>query len=139
MVRVMSSPIRLTAFAALLASAFAAALGLGALIGPDRASSAPSAAPHEGMGEHEAMTADPVRGLAASDDGLTLDLDHAHATPGRPFDLRFRITDAHGATVRDFDVEHTKRMHLIVVRRDLTGFQHLHPDAGRRRQLVGAP
>jgi hypothetical protein len=29
--------------------------------------------------------------------------------------------------VRDFDVEHTKRMHLIVVRRDLTGFQHLHP------------
>jgi hypothetical protein len=29
--------------------------------------------------------------------------------------------------VRDFDVEHTKRMHLIVARRDLTGFQHLHP------------
>jgi hypothetical protein len=31
--------------------------------------------------------------------------------------------------VRDFDVEHTKRMHLIVVRRDMTGFQHLHPTA----------
>jgi hypothetical protein len=30
--------------------------------------------------------------------------------------------------VRDFDVEHTKRMHLIVVRRDLSGFQHLHPE-----------
>jgi hypothetical protein len=29
--------------------------------------------------------------------------------------------------VRGFDLEHTKRMHLIVVRRDLTGFQHLHP------------
>jgi hypothetical protein len=29
--------------------------------------------------------------------------------------------------VRDFDVEHTKRMHFIVVRRDMTGFQHLHP------------
>ena len=29
--------------------------------------------------------------------------------------------------VRDFDVEHTKRMHVIVVRRDMTGFQHLHP------------
>ena len=29
--------------------------------------------------------------------------------------------------MRDFDVEHEKRMHLIVVRRDLTGFQHLHP------------
>ena len=38
-----------------------------------------------------------------------------------------RIVDARGATVRDFDVEHTKRLHLIVVRRDLTGFQHVHP------------
>jgi hypothetical protein len=35
--------------------------------------------------------------------------------------------DRAGATVRDFDLEHTKRMHLIVVRRDMTGFQHLHP------------
>ena len=29
--------------------------------------------------------------------------------------------------MRDFQVEHTKRVHLIVARRDLTGFQHLHP------------
>jgi hypothetical protein len=43
-------------------------------------------------------------------------------------ELRFRILDADGRPVRDFDVEHTKRMHLIIVRRDLTGFQHLHPE-----------
>ena len=43
---------------------------------------------------------------------------------------RFRIADRAGRTVRDFDVEHTKRMHLIVVRRDMTGFQHLHPTQG---------
>jgi hypothetical protein len=30
--------------------------------------------------------------------------------------------------VRDFDVEHERRMHLILARRDLTGFQHLHPE-----------
>ena len=30
--------------------------------------------------------------------------------------------------MRDFEVEHEKRMHLIVVRRDGTGFQHLHPE-----------
>ena len=29
--------------------------------------------------------------------------------------------------MRDFEVEHEKRMHLIVVRRDGRGFQHLHP------------
>jgi hypothetical protein len=38
-----------------------------------------------------------------------------------------RIVDSRGAAVRGFDVEHEKRMHMIVVRRDLTGFQHLHP------------
>ena len=58
---------------------------------------------------------------------MTLRLARTSATPGRRFELAFRIVDAGGQTVRDFDVEHTKRMHLIVVRRDLTGFQHLHP------------
>ncbi len=29
--------------------------------------------------------------------------------------------------MRRFDVEHAKRMHLILARRDLSGFQHLHP------------
>ena len=33
-----------------------------------------------------------------------------------------------GAVLRDFDVEHEKRMHVIVVRRDGSGFQHLHPE-----------
>ena len=31
------------------------------------------------------------------------------------------------AAPSDFDVTHTKRLHLIVVRRDMTDFQHLHP------------
>ena len=30
--------------------------------------------------------------------------------------------------MKDFEVTHEKRMHLIVVRRDGTGFQHLHPE-----------
>jgi hypothetical protein len=68
-----------------------------------------------------AMEAKTVRGLAVSDDGLTLELAH------RRDELSLRITDRRGRTVRDFDVEHTKRMHVIVVRRDMTGFQHLHP------------
>ena len=41
--------------------------------------------------------------------------------------MRFRVVEDSGETVRDFDVEHTKRMHVIVARRDLSGFQHLHP------------
>jgi hypothetical protein len=46
--------------------------------------------------------------------------------------------------VTDFDVEHERRMHLIVVRRDLTGYRHLHPamDGSGRwsvRLPAGAP
>ena len=55
-------------------------------------------------------------------------VDDPELRRGRAERLAFRIVDARGETVRDFDVEHTKRMHLILARRDLTGFQHLHPE-----------
>jgi hypothetical protein len=80
---------------------------------------------HEGA-EH-GVKADPVRGLAVAENGLRLVLDTPEQRRGRPAELRFRVVDGRGETVRDFDVEHEKRMHLIVARRDLTGFQHLHP------------
>jgi hypothetical protein len=35
-----------------------------------------------------------------------------------------------GRVVRDFDEQHGERMHLIVVRRDLAHYQHLHPSLG---------
>src|SRR3954451_6455234 len=73
---------------------------------------------HPGKTEPEIHGDMAVRGLAVSDRGYTLEL-------GRE-PLSFRIT-RDGKPVRDFDVEHTKRMHVVVVRRDLTGFQHLHP------------
>jgi len=41
--------------------------------------------------------------------------------------LSFTVDDDQGP-VTDFDVTHEKRMHLIVVRRDGQGFQHLHPE-----------
>lgn len=69
----------------------------------------------------------PVRGLAVSEDGLTLELEPSSAPRDRAFALRLRVAGADGATVRDFDIEHARRMHVIVVRRDLSGFQHLHP------------
>jgi hypothetical protein len=74
------------------------------------------------------MQADTVQGLAVSAGGLTLALGLHRATPGRRFQLTFRILDERGRTVRDFDVKHTKRLHLVVVRRDMIDFQHLHPN-----------
>src|SRR6266576_3691818 len=79
------------------------------------------------QGNGMVMQADSVQGLALSADGFTLALGRRMATPGRRFQLRFRILDERGRTVRDFDVTHTKRLHLVVVRRDMIDFQHLHP------------
>lgn len=72
----------------------------------------------------------PVRGLAVADHGLRLVIVDRELPLGSSAPLRFRILGAEGDPVRDFDVLHTKRMHLILVRRDLTGFQHLHPRQG---------
>jgi hypothetical protein len=82
-------------------------------------------------GDH-AGGVDAVRGLAVSDGGLTLDVARSQLPRGEARTLRFAIRDEQGQAVRDFDVVHEKRMHLIVVRRDGRGFQHLHPrrDAG---------
>lgn len=68
-----------------------------------------------------------LRGLRASEHGLTLELGQSTLPRGRPSELSFAIVGGEGENVRDFEIEHSKRMHLIVVREDLTGFQHLHP------------
>ena len=72
-----------------------------------------------------------VPGLALSDKGLTLALDRTELPRGERAPLSFRILDAEGRAVRDFEDEQEKRMHLIIVRRDAQGFQHLHPRMDR--------
>jgi hypothetical protein len=79
----------------------------------------------------EATSGEALHGLAVSQDGLTLELARTSLERGTRSPFSFRITGEDGRAVRDFDVVHDKRMHFIVVRRDLTGFQHLHPTQGR--------
>ena len=72
------------------------------------------------------------------DGGLKLALDSASCrAAGEQAQLPSSAPD--GQPVRDYEVEHEKRMHLIVVRRDLTGFQHLHPRLGRGRHAGRTP
>ncbi|MGW0638860.1 hypothetical protein [Nocardia salmonicida] len=65
-------------------------------------------------------------GLQITQDGYTLDLDTALAEPGR-IDFRFRILGPDGSAVTEFDTIHDRELHLIVARRELTGFWHVHP------------
>ena len=126
----MSPLTKLAGFAVAAALIFAGAAFAGSRIDVHPGKPATEkAAMHTMAADGAATTApQPVRGLAVSDKGLTLELARRSAPRGKAFELAFRIVDRNGRTVRDFDVEHTKRMHVIVARRDLTGFQHLHPE-----------
>ncbi|HEU4978705.1 MAG TPA: hypothetical protein VFT42_07415 [Solirubrobacteraceae bacterium] len=112
-------------------AALAALFGIGALAGGLLDPSAPggeTAAAGTGHGGGMAtMRPMPVRGLAVAENGLRLVVATPELRRGRTGELRFRVLDARDRAVRAFDLEHTKRMHVIVVRRDLVGFQHLHP------------
>ncbi len=135
-----AAPVRLAVFAALLAVVFGGAALLGGAVGPEPSTADEPAhdaepAGHDGMtpthgdeGGHDtaATGSASLPGLAVAADGLRLALDRTTVAGGRRH-LSFRIIEGTDTVVRDFDVEHTKRLHLIVVRRDLQGFQHLHP------------
>lgn len=56
-----------------------------------------------------------------------LDLVETRATAGKQIPLRFRIADTTGAPVTRYVESHEKQLHLIVVRRDTVGYQHVHP------------
>ena len=132
----MSAGARVAAFVTLLAVVFAGAALAGAALDPDAGdASGEQQAGHAGSGEHAAAPpaaaagATPA-GVASAQDGHRLVVERTRFAAGRPAPLRFRILDAANETVRDFEVEQARRMHVIVVRRDLRRYQHLHPVQG---------
>lgn len=65
-------------------------------------------------------------GLQITQDGYTLDLQNTVVQPG-DIDFRFRILGPDGQAVTDFAELHDRELHLIVVTRELSRFQHVHP------------
>lgn len=47
---------------------------------------------------------------------------------GENSELAINVKDSEGKTIKDFEVEHEKLMHLIVVSNDLSYFDHIHPE-----------
>jgi hypothetical protein len=133
----MNGPSRIAAFTALLAALFGLALVAGKVIDPKgdaRAADTPHArapmgdmATGDGHGAAKPGGASTPPGLAVAGGTLRLVAGRAAFPLGVTEPYTFRIVDGRGATVRDFALEHGKRLHFIVVRRDLTGYQHLHP------------
>jgi hypothetical protein len=80
--------------------------------------------------DHEAPVVESA-GLVATAAGYTL-VPHGTTTfvPGSPAEFAFTVTGSDGRPVTEFDVGHERLLHLVVVRRDAAGFQHLHPGLG---------
>jgi hypothetical protein len=51
--------------------------------------------------------------------------------PSQPVTLRYRVSDARsGQALTDLPIDHERPMHLITVSKDLSQFQHIHPELG---------
>lgn len=142
----MSTPVRVALFVTALALVFGTAWGVGRVVedrvGPvevatdDHTTGGTEAGGHGTADEgedgdgHAATPAAPATdvpgGLQVSESGYTLQLPASGLRPGRAT-LRFVVTGPDGEPVTAYDEEHEKDLHLIVVRRDFSGYQHVHP------------
>lgn len=66
-------------------------------------------------------------GTISAVQGVTFELDGQTYTAGKKNVMTFKITRG-GETITDFVEAHTKMMHVVVVRDDLSAYQHLHPE-----------
>jgi hypothetical protein len=139
----MNTPLKLAGFALGLAAVFGTAVGVGAVVGPVDATADESSAAHDmgaetsgghadtghADGGHESADAQPT-GLTVTEDGYTFALDQPVLPAGDGVPVAFRITGPDGAAVTGYEVRHEEDLHLVAVRRDLAGFQHVHPELG---------
>ena len=130
----MKTPVKLTAYALGLVAVFGAALGAGSLVGPTAAappthSDAHGSGTMSGHGDSHADDAAPEvpRGLQVAQDGYRLVPITGSLSTATPKPFAFRVLGPDGAPVTQYTESHDKELHLIVVRRDLSGFQHVHP------------
>ncbi|MFV2103907.1 hypothetical protein [Micromonospora sp. LOL_024] len=130
----MNTAIKLSGFAFGLAAVFGAAYGAGQATGPIApvvtghdadATGDPGGTGHDAgdEGHADGAAGHLPGGLLVADRGYTL---MPVAAPDGEF--AFRITGPDGHPVTGYDVSHDERMHLIVARRDLSGFRHVHPE-----------
>jgi hypothetical protein len=75
---------------------------------------------------HEAGAVAELGGLAVAAGGYRLEAAQTTFPLNRPAPFRFTV-HGHSGPERQFDEHGGVQMHLIVVRRDLTGYTHLHP------------
>ncbi|UWP80266.1 hypothetical protein [Dactylosporangium fulvum] len=130
----MKTPVKLTLYVLGLLTVFGAAAGVGSVVGPSQAAppahrethAADSAGAH-GDAQADSAAAHLPGGLQVTQDGYRLTPVTATLAVGDAQPFAFRVLGPDGNPVTDYTTSHDKDLHLIVVRRDLSGYQHLHP------------
>ncbi len=140
---------KLLAFAVGLAAVFGATLAVGSQVGPvgetaaadqmtdhadgqeaDHGSGSGGAHDTRASGagrDDEDRGTDVPGGLQVSEGGYTF-IPASPVLPAGTRTVEFVIEGPDGSAVTEYEIEHEKELHLIAVRRDFTGFQHVHPE-----------
>lgn len=125
----MNAGAKLGAYGLVLAAALGGGAAVGAAAGPIDVDDAPAHHMHDDgptTPDHDADGDLPsVGGLVVADSGYRLLVEDRLADKG---EFAFTIEGPDGDAVTAFDVEHDKRLHLIVASRDLETFEHVHPE-----------
>jgi hypothetical protein len=125
----MKTPAKIGGFALGLAAVFAIAVTVGSAVGPvPVVAGAPQSTDHSGDEmSSDSMVAALPGGLMTAADGYRLQLAARPLPAGEQIPLDLTIFGPDGKPFTDYAVAHDKELHLIVVRRDMTQFQHVHP------------
>jgi hypothetical protein len=118
-----SAVIRLAAFVLVIAGSFGTAYGLGGKLPGN-----PESKPHT----HVTPATDPVPpGFAV--DGYVLVTDAARTSTSA---LALHVNGPDGERVTEYTEAHGSKLHVVLVRPDLSGFQHVHPAIGADGSFV---
>jgi hypothetical protein len=121
----MQTPARLAVVTVGLGAVFAAAVGVGTAVGPVGAPEAHPAAAEA----HPAAAAPAPEPAADAGTGYLVDVLQERPAAGTTT-VEFRVLGPDGAPVTEYTEDHGEDLHLVAVRADLTGYQHVHPDLG---------
>lgn len=131
----MNAGAKLGAYGLVLAAALGGGAALGGAAGPIDVDDAPTHGQHDDTPTNDTPTnpdsgdgspTDPgVGGLSVSADGHRFVAEDDLADAG---EFAFTIEGPDAAPVTGFEIEHEKRLHLVIASRDLTDYAHLHPE-----------
>lgn len=110
----MSTVTRIATFVGVLAASAAIGVGAGAAFGP---------AP---IGQETEAPAPVGQGVVATRDGYHL-VPLTSTLPAGGGAFRFRVVGPDGLPATEFTPVHERDLHLVVVNRELTSYQHVHP------------